>query len=104
MCFEALDAPGAEFAVPLVVDRIAAQMHLASDSGKAKIDGSARSGAQERAPGISSRLTVSLRRAGPQMRLPGCVCNGLDHEAGVAVVDAGQGVAEADRDSAGRSA
>jgi hypothetical protein len=29
--------------------------------------------------------------------LPGCVCDGLDHEAGVAVVDAGDGVAAAGR-------
>jgi hypothetical protein len=90
MCFEALDAPSAEFGVRLVVDHIAAQMHLASDGGKAKTDGSARSGAQERAPGISSRLTVSLGSAGLQMRLPGCACNGLDHEAGVTVVMPGR--------------
>jgi hypothetical protein len=45
VCFEALDALGAEFAARLVVDGSAAQMHLASDGGKAKIDGSAVPGA-----------------------------------------------------------
>ena len=57
VCFEALDALGAEFAVRLVVDGIAAQMHLASDRGKAKIDGSAVPGLRSGHLGSASRLT-----------------------------------------------
>ena len=46
-----------------------------------------------------SELTVSLPYVRFQVCMPGRVGDGLDHEAGVAAVDAGQGVVEADRDS-----
>ena len=46
-----------------------------------------------------SELTVSLPCVRFQVCMPGRVGDGLDHEAGVAPVDAGQGVVEADWDS-----
>ena len=46
-----------------------------------------------------SELTVSLPYVRFQARVPGRVGDGLDHEAGVAAVEAGQGVVEADRGS-----
>ena len=46
-----------------------------------------------------SELTVSLPYVRFQVCMPGRVGDGFDHEAGVAAVDAGQGVVEADRDS-----
>jgi len=50
-----------------------------------------------------SELVVSLLCVRFKVRVPGRVGDRLDHEAGVALVDAGQGVVKADGDSAGHA-
>ena len=73
---------------------------VVADLGQPRVLGGV--GAQQRAADAGfSELAVSLLCVRFKVRVPCRVGDGLDHEAGVAVVDAGQGVVEADRDPAG---